>query len=41
VGFGLRVALSKLLPAVFSPPAFQMLQNYDLTYQEVSLCVSA
>jgi hypothetical protein len=32
----LRMGLHKLAPALFSPPAFQMVQNYDLKYQEVS-----
>jgi hypothetical protein len=29
------MGLHKLAPALFSPPAFQMVQNYDLTYREV------
>lgn len=31
----LRLVLSKLLPYVFNPPAFILLQNHQLSYQEI------
>ncbi len=36
VGFALRLGLSKFLPFI-SPPAFLLIQNYQLSYQEIWL----
>ncbi|MDY6898209.1 MAG: NAD(P)/FAD-dependent oxidoreductase [Cyanobacteriota bacterium] len=35
INFLLRLALSKLLPFLFSPPAFFLVQNHQLSYQEI------
>jgi len=35
VNFFLRLVLSRLLPLVFSPPAFFLIQNYRLSYKEI------
>ncbi|AFY52765.1 2-polyprenyl-6-methoxyphenol hydroxylase-like oxidoreductase [Rivularia sp. PCC 7116] len=35
VNFLLRLALSKLLPFAFSPPAFFLVQNHQLSYSEI------
>ena len=35
INFFLRLLLSKLLPYVFSPPAFLLIQNYQLSYHEI------
>lgn len=39
VNFVLRLLLSRLLPYVFSPPAFFLIQNHQLSYQEISVKV--
>jgi kynurenine 3-monooxygenase len=33
--FALRLSLTKIFPFLFSPPAFQMLNNIKLTYKDV------
>lgn len=33
--FGLRLALSKVIPKVFSPPAFFMIQDHTMPYSEI------
>ena len=35
INFFLRVLLSRLLPYIFSPPAFLLIQNHRLSYQEI------
>ena len=35
VNFFLRLILSRLLPFIFSPPAFFLIQNHQLSYQEI------
>ncbi|MBO3461432.1 FAD-dependent monooxygenase [Aetokthonos hydrillicola Thurmond2011] len=35
INFFLRLVLSRLLPYVFSPPAFLMIQNHQLSYQQI------
>ncbi|MBV9387867.1 MAG: FAD-dependent monooxygenase [Chroococcidiopsidaceae cyanobacterium CP_BM_ER_R8_30] len=35
VNFFLRLLLNRLLPYFFSPPAFLLIQNYQLSYQEI------
>jgi len=35
INFLMRLSLSKLLPFAFSPPAFFMIQNHQLSYQEI------
>lgn len=39
INFFLRFLLSRLLPYIFSPPAFFMIQNHQLSYQEIWLRV--
>jgi 2-polyprenyl-6-methoxyphenol hydroxylase-like FAD-dependent oxidoreductase len=35
INFFLRLLLSRLLPYVFNPPAFFLIQNHQLSYQEI------
>ncbi len=35
VNFFLRLLLNRVLPFIFSPPAFFLIQNYQLSYQEI------
>jgi kynurenine 3-monooxygenase len=35
INFFLRLVLSRILPPVFNPPAFFLIQNYRLSYQEI------
>ncbi|BAU07907.1 unknown protein [Fischerella sp. NIES-3754] len=35
INFAFRLLLNRLLPHVFSPPAFFMIQNHQLSYQEI------
>ena len=35
INFLLRLSLSKLLPFLFSPPAFFLIQNHQLSYKEI------
>lgn len=35
VNFFLRLLLSRLLPYIFNPPAFFLIQNHQLSYQEI------
>ncbi|BAZ09225.1 hypothetical protein NIES4071_10320 [Calothrix sp. NIES-4071] len=35
VNFFLRLLLNRVLPFIFSPPAFLLIQNYQLSYQEI------
>ena len=35
INFFIRFALSKILPFIFSPPAFIMIQNHNLSYEEI------
>ena len=35
VNFSVRLVLSRLLPFVFSPPAFFLIQNHQLSYKEI------
>lgn len=35
VNFFLRLLLNKVLPFIFSPPAFFLIQNHQLSYQEI------
>ncbi|MEA5599224.1 NAD(P)/FAD-dependent oxidoreductase [Rivularia sp. UHCC 0363] len=35
INFLVRLSLSKILPFIFSPPAFFMIQNHQLYYQEI------
>ncbi len=39
INFFIRLILSRLLPFIFSPPAFFMIQNHQLSYQEIWLRV--
>lgn len=39
VNFFLRLVLSRLLPYIFSPPAFFLIQNHKLSYQEILVMV--
>jgi 2-polyprenyl-6-methoxyphenol hydroxylase-like FAD-dependent oxidoreductase len=36
LNFGFRLLLSKLMPWVFSPPAFFMIQDHTLKYSEIA-----
>ena len=35
VNFFIRLVLSKVLPFIFSPPAFILIQNHQLSYREI------
>lgn len=35
VNFFVRILLSRLLPFIFTPPAFLLIQNHQLSYQEI------
>jgi kynurenine 3-monooxygenase len=35
INFFLRLLLNRVLPFIFSPPAFFLIQNYQLSYQEI------
>jgi kynurenine 3-monooxygenase len=35
INFFIRLILSRLLPFIFSPPAFFLIQNYKLSYSEI------
>jgi 2-polyprenyl-6-methoxyphenol hydroxylase-like FAD-dependent oxidoreductase len=35
INFFLRVLLSRLMPYIFSPPAFFLIQNHQLSYEEI------
>jgi kynurenine 3-monooxygenase len=35
ISFFLRLILSRILPFIFSPPAFMMIQNHELNYSEI------
>lgn len=37
INFILRLLLSRLIPVIFSPPAFFLIQNYQLSYQQIFL----
>jgi kynurenine 3-monooxygenase len=39
VNFFLRLLLSRLLPFIFSPPAFLLIQNHQLSYQQIWIMV--
>ncbi|MDF5722947.1 MAG: NAD(P)/FAD-dependent oxidoreductase [Rhizonema sp. PD37] len=39
INFFLRLLLSRLLPFIFSPPAFFLIQNHQLSYQEILVMV--
>ncbi|MFK0729624.1 MAG: FAD-dependent oxidoreductase [Gloeotrichia echinulata GP01] len=39
INFFIRLILSRLLPYIFSPPAFFLIQNHQLSYQEIWLRV--
>jgi 2-polyprenyl-6-methoxyphenol hydroxylase-like FAD-dependent oxidoreductase len=39
VNFFLRLLLSRLLPFIFNPPAFFLIQNYQLSYQQIWVMV--
>ncbi len=39
VNFFLRLALSRLLPYIFSPPAFFLIQNHQLSYHQIWVAV--
>ena len=35
INFFIRLLLSKILPFIFAPPAFMLIQNHQLSYREI------